>query len=133
MKIKVKYTEKNVSVTFNISGLGNELIKRVNEVNALAKKHNAQKNIFENKSPFRTTYNPKTVQEITTARIGDYGGTITFHDHSCKPYEAYQELIELLEPYAEGIEYWEEVRKTHRENGEPYKCPQMFTVRCEKK
>lgn len=83
----------HINITFNISGVGDNLTKLINPVNAIAKKHNAQLNLFQNKSSYKTDKNGN----IMSPQLGNSGGTITFHSHSCDINEAADELVVYLQ------------------------------------
>lgn len=112
-------------VTFNLTGVGAALIHKENKVTEICRKHNAQDMLFENISP----YKKNRLGEIIGAQLGNTGGTVTFHSHSCNHVDAANELIEYLVSIGHTARYFIEVEKTHRADGTPYKTPQYFIER----
>jgi hypothetical protein len=120
--MKTTFSNNRTSVTFTVNGFGNELIKQMNEINTISNKYNAQVNLFNNKPAFKSNVDGK----LLAPQFGSSGGTITFHEHSCEHVKAAMELIELLESYGYVNEYFEEVIRTHKADGTPYKIAQTF-------
>lgn len=115
------------NVTFNIQGFGSELIKKLNAISAISIRYNAQVNVFENKASY-TFRESTTGENLARPEWGNTGGTITFHSHSCDHATAAIELIDLLISFGLEPQYFKEVIKTHRDNGDAYKVPQTFVV-----
>jgi hypothetical protein len=76
---KVEHLKNRSTVGLNIVGTGNEFSNLFNKVNSICKKHNAQDGLYDKSTDIN--------REI--------GGSITFHNHSCNPKEAVEELINL--------------------------------------
>lgn len=89
---KVENHENRTNVTFNIGGNHNEYVELFNKVVAIERKHNAQSNLYSNKSSL--VFDKKG--NVIGLTDGNTGGTVTFHSHSCNHIDAANELGELL-------------------------------------
>lgn len=89
---KIENLGNRTNVTFNVSGEHNELATLLNKITAIERKYNAQSNIYSNKSSL--VFDKKG--DLIGTAIGNSGGTITFHSHSCNHEEAAKELENLL-------------------------------------
>jgi hypothetical protein len=87
----VTHYENRSNICVQIMGEHNEYVACLNAIHKIAKKHNAQENIYENTPPQKTD----RLGNIIALAKGNAGGTITFHSHSCSPKEAAQEIIDL--------------------------------------
>lgn len=90
--MKISTYDNRTTVTFNIQGIGSRLAEKINPVYKITDKHNAQVMLFSNVSPWK--YDKKG--NIIGEQLGDTGGTITFHSHSCEHSEAANELVTYL-------------------------------------
>lgn len=111
-----------INVTFNIIGKGEQHIDNINKVQKIASNHNAQVNLFNNKSSLKFDTKGNVIGE----QMGNIGGTITFHKEDCDHKAAAEELISFLKSLGLVNENYAEVIKTHRNDGTPYKMPQYF-------
>ena len=119
--MKTTTFENHITVTFTITGEGNELVERSNSINELVLKNKAQQGLYENKSPWKMNYKG----DIIGTQIGSIGGSITFHAHNCNHQKASTELVTLLEGFGLNLcAQLQEVIETHRADGTPYKMPQ---------
>lgn len=85
----------HINITFNVIGKGNSLIESINSIYEIAKRNKAQSNLFENRSSWKHDTNGDIVGET----IGNIGGTITFHNHSCDIVAATNELTAALQSF----------------------------------
>ena len=97
MKVQTKvhnvaHLSNRSTVTFTVQGHHNELTKLLNKIDRLRKAHNAQVTIFCNEDSLK--YNKRG--DVVEVGVGNEGGSITFHSHSCNPKEAASELVKLL-------------------------------------
>lgn len=120
--MKTIKSKNRTNITFNVIDFGNLFTDKMNQIHFIAKKHNAQVNVYSNASHLKFDKN----SNIIGFDFGNAGGSITFHSHSCDHESAASELISLLESYGYKNEKFEEVIKTHKEDGTPYKKPQTF-------
>lgn len=119
--MKILTYNNRTLVTFNIEAKGNAFVDMSNQITALARKHNAQSMLFENKPAFIFGKLPNG-ETGCAASMGNEGGTITFHSHSCNHSAASQELINLLLSF--GVpqpKYFIERVETHKADGTAYK------------
>ncbi len=120
--MKISTYDNRTAVTFNIEAFGDEFVMKSNAVKQISKKHNAQYMLFGNRSHLKQNLKG----EFIGYDLGNSGGTITFHSHSCDHKQAAQELIDLLISWGyPKPKYFTEVIKTHRADGTPYKVPQQ--------
>ena len=124
--MKVRFAKNRVSISFEISLSGNDFVNTLNNINSICNKYNAQKNIYQNKSPWT-----KDSEGNDISQIGSFGGAVTFHSHSCDPMQDYKVLFKYISHLAHNIEYEKEVETTHRKDGAPYKQTQINIVPCD--
>lgn len=120
--MKISTYKNRIAITFNLSGIGNEMTNKYNAVCKISSKHNAQQMLFENKSNWKRDKNGVIIE----AQLGNIGGTITFHSHSCDINTASNEMIEYLKSIGLTPEYYKEVVKHFKKDGTPYKQTQYF-------
>jgi hypothetical protein len=120
--MKISTYENRILVTFNILGVGNELSHKYNNVCEISSKYDAQQMLFQNVSNWKRDKNGEIIQ----SQMGNIGGTVTFHSHSCDINTASNELIQYLKSIGLSPSYYEEVVKHFRKDGTKYKRPQHF-------
>lgn len=127
--MKTTLKTNSTSISFNVIAAGNDSAIIYNEILGLCRKHKAQDAIFENSSPWVFDKSG----EIIGSKLGNFGGTITFHSSLCDKDEASKEMIGYFEDMGYKNKFFKEVIKTHRteatfhhEAGSAYKVPQTF-------
>lgn len=121
--MKITIADNRTNVTFTLQSIGNSLTEKSNQIHAICKRFNAQENLFNNRSSFKTDKHGNAI----SPQLGSIGGTVTFHSHSCDHITAANELVLLLESFGVPVsEILKEVIRTHRKDGTPYKCAQTF-------
>jgi hypothetical protein len=115
------YYPNRTNLTFCLTAYGNEGVEIFNKVMHLAKKYNAQINIFDN-APFHKFTQINGVPKAY-AQWGSFGGTVTFHADKCDHDKGADDLIALI---GQKVTEYIEVVKTHRDDGSPYKVPQYL-------
>lgn len=124
--MKVRFGKNRVSISFQISLHGNDDVNTFNNINSICEKYNAQSNIYRNKQAWF-----KDSKGNDIPQVGSFGGSVTFHDHSCNSKEDYKVLFNYIRPLYNVVEYEKEVEKTHRADGTPYKIVQIEIVPCD--
>ena len=97
MKVQTKvhnvvHLDNRSTVTFNVEGHHNELLTLMNKIFRLSREHNAQETIYCNQDSLK--YDKKG--DVIGLCVGNEGGSITFHAHSCNPKQAAYQLLKLL-------------------------------------
>ncbi|MDR0872244.1 MAG: hypothetical protein LBN27_02095 [Prevotellaceae bacterium] len=87
----VNHFDNRSNVTLHVTGEHNAYVTALNAIHAICKKHNAQENIYENRSALKSN----RLGNVIDLTHGSSGGTVTFHSHSCDPKAAVQELVNL--------------------------------------
>ena len=95
VKISVKHVEyhpNHSNVCFNFYGFGNDHVIFSNAITAFCKKYNGQDNLYVNVYSFKYD----RTSRILGPQMGNTGGTVTFHGHSCAHVDVMKEFLQLI-------------------------------------